>query len=277
MPEKPTLSIVINHYRTPNILKMCLDAIKEKIRTIEHEIIVTDSMTEETTVNMLQHHYPEVRFIGNPHNIGFSKSVNPAFKKARGEFIFSINADIIVKDEKSISDMMAYFDRHPDIGVLGPKLLNIDGSVQQSFFRWYTPLAVLARRTAFGKTAAGKKRLDAFIYKDARRNPHEPFAVDWLMGSAFLMKKDRLEKAGGQFDDRFFMYFEDVDLCRRFKEAGFKAVYFPQAEVMHYHIRASHKKGGFQDVFTNWLTRVHIASYAKFLWKWRVERYFKKI
>lgn len=275
--KTPKLSIVINHFRTPNILKMCLDAIKEKIKGIDYEIIVTDSMTEETTVNMLSQYYPDVYFIGNPQNIGFSKSVNPALKKARGEFIFSINADIIIKDGKSISDMIEYLESHNDVGVLGPKLFNIDESMQQSFFRWYTPLMVLARRTAFGKTFIGKKYLNKFSYKDVDYNLDRPFEVDWLMGSAFLMKRDRLEKAGGQFDDRFFMYFEDADLCRRFKEAGFKVIYFPQAEVTHYHIRASHKKGGFQDVFTNWLTRVHIMSYFKFMWKWDVERYFKKM
>lgn len=272
--KKIKLSIIINHHRTPNILRMCLDAIRKEVVSIDHEIIVTDSESEESTVGMLQREYPDVFYIGFTDNVGFSKCVNPAIQQSNGEFIFSINADIITQKDHDIKNMIAYLEKNTEVGVLGPQLLNIDGTIQQSYFREYTFLTVLARRTAFGRTAWGKKIIKRFTYQDDN-GKKTPMAADWLMGSAMLMKRDRLEKVGGGFDDRFFMYFEDADLCRRFRSAGYKAVYYPLATFIHYHIRASHGGRGTLDIFKNWLTRVHITSYFKYLWKWRVESFFK--
>ncbi len=272
--QKIKLSIIINHHRTPNILKMCLDALKENLKTIEYEIIVTDSATQENTIAMLKEHHPAVLFIGNPENVGFARVVNPAIQKACGNYLFSINADIIVHDEKSIADMMAYLEKNQEVGIIGPKLLNIDGSLQHSYFHRYTPLAILARRTKFGKTAWGKRALAYLTYQNS--DATKPMEVDWLMGSALMTVRDRFEKAGPWFDERFFMYFEDADLCRRFEKVGLKVVYYPCAVFTHYHIRQSHGGRGLKDIFTNWLTRVHIASYLKYLWKWNVEMYFTR-
>lgn len=273
--KKPKLSIIINHFRTPNVLKMCLDSIKEKVKDVDYEIIIADSGTEEETITMLKQHHPDVFFIGNEDNVGFSKTVNPAIEKSRREYIFSINADIIIEEEGSVSGLMEYLDKNSDVGVVGPKLLNIDKSLQHTYFRDYNFLTVLARRTVFGNTKWGKKVLDRFIYED-KEKVMKPIDVDWLMGSAYLMKRSRLDKVGAYFDDRFFMYFEDIDLSRRFRENGYRVVYYPLVKFTHYHIRASHREGGFSDIFKNWLTRVHVVSYFKYLWKWNIERYFLK-
>lgn len=263
------LSIIINHHRTTETLLKCLAALKKELsgKIGEYEIIVTDSEAEERTVGLLAAKYPEVIYIPHEKNVGFAKIVNPAIEKARGDYFFIINADIILKNEKSLIDMIDYLEKHKDAGIVGPKLLNIDGSVQQSFFREYTPLTILARRTFFGKTSLGKKYLDWFSYKD-KGELGAPTEVEWLMGSALLLERKRLEKIGGKFDERFFMYFEDADLCRRFREVGLKVVYYPLAEMTHYHIRASRGGRGIFDVFFNRLTRVHIASYLKYVWKW---------
>lgn len=269
------LSIIINHHRTMETLLKCLTALEKEIKTLEYEIIVTDSEAEEGTAGLLAAKYPEVIYIAHEKNAGFSKIVNPAIEKARGDYFFIINADIILKNEKSLVDMIGYLENHKDAGVVGPKLLNIDGSIQQSHFREYTPLTILARRTLFGKTSLGKKYLDQFAYKDKKISG--PLEVEWLMGSALLLERKRLEKIGGKFDERFFMYFEDADLCRRFREAGFKVIYYPLAEMTHYHGKASVGGKGIFDIFGNRLTRVHIASYLKYLWKWRIERRFRKV
>lgn len=271
------LSIIINHHRTTETLLKCLDALKREIKTVEYEIIVTDSEAEEGMAGLISRKYPDVLYVGNLKNAGFSKIVNPAIEKARGDYFFIINADIILKNEKSLIDMIDYLEKREDAGVVGPKLLNIDGSIQQSYFREYTPLTILARRTLFGKTSFGKKYLDRFSYKDKTGGLNEPLKVDWLMGSALLLERKRFEKIGGKFDERFFMYFEDADLCRRFREAGFKAVYYPSAEMTHYHAKASVGGKGIFDIFGNWLTRVHIASYLKYLWKWKIEWRFKRV
>ncbi|MBI3684872.1 glycosyltransferase [Candidatus Azambacteria bacterium] len=267
-----TLSIIITHHQTPDLLRMCIDTIAKEFSGIAHEVIVADVQTQKNTVSMLGA-YPAVIFLEEKTNCGFSKAVNRGIGRAKGKFILVINADIIVGGAKGVEEMMGYFAAHRDVGIMGPKLLNTDGSVQQSCFREYTPLTLLARRTSFGKTAWGKRVLERFAYKDIQIQG--PLAVDWLMGSAFLMERGRLIKAGGGLDDRFFMYFEDVDLCRRFRRAGMKAVYYPSVVFTHHHMRASWAGGGLTDIFRNWLTRVHLASYAKYLWKWNVEMLFK--
>ncbi len=266
------LSVIITHYHTPDILKDCLDAIKKEIKSIDYEIIVADGDTDKKIINGLKEKYPDVLFVENAENIGFSRLVNRGIEKAQGEFLFVINADINLKKEKDVLDIIDYMDKNPDVGIVGPRLFNIDGSVQQTYFREYTFLTVLARRTAFGKTNFSKKLLDKFTYKDLKISG--PFNPDWMLGAAFFLKKDRLEKIGGRMDERFFMYFEDADLCRRFKKAGFKVIYYPFTDFIHHHIRASDKGRGILDIFTNRLTRVHIASYLKYLWKWNIEKIF---
>lgn len=264
------LSIIITHYKTPDILKDCLGAIRKEIKSIDYEIIVADGETDEKIIGDLKKRYQEVLFVENIENIGFSKLVNRGIEKANGDFLFVINADIITKKEKDILDIIDYVDKNPDVGIVGPRLFNVDGSVQQTYFREYDFLTVLARRTIFGKTFFGKKLLDKFTYKDLKISG--PFEPDWVLGAALFIKKDRLAKIGGRMDERFFMYFEDADLCRRFRDAGLKVIYYPFSEFIHYHKRASDKGRGILDIFCNRLTRVHIASYLKYLWKWKISR-----
>ncbi|MEK7123622.1 MAG: glycosyltransferase, partial [Patescibacteria group bacterium] len=187
------LTIIINHHRTPETLLKCLEALKKELKSVDYEIIITESEAEEETAGLISRKYPDVLYIGNSKNVGFSKIVNPALEKASGEYLFIINADIIVKNEKSLIDMIDYLEKHEDAGVIGPKLLNIDGSIQQSYFREYTPLTILARRTFFGKTSLGKKYLDWFSYKD-KGGLNKPLEVEWLMGSALLLERKRFEK-----------------------------------------------------------------------------------
>ncbi len=267
MNKKPKLSIIINHYKTPDVLKISLNSIRENVVDISYEIFVTDSQTEMSVKEDIENLYPEVYFIEHEKNVGFSKIVNDAIKVARGEFLFIINADIIFKDKEGIKRLIDYLHTHQDVGVVGPKLLNIDGSLQHTYFRDYTFLTVLARRTIFKKIKLGRRILDSFIYKDVG-DVADYLYVDWLMGSAYLIKKDVIEKFSLYFDERFFMYFEDVDFCRRAKNNGLKVAYFPKAEFIHYHKRASYGGSGSFDIFSNKMTRVHLRSYLKYLWKW---------
>jgi len=263
------LSIIVTHYRTPDILKECLDALSTHLKHIDHEIIVSDSATEERTRTTVAQKYPNVAFLAHRDNIGFPRLVNAGLKKAHNRFIFVINADIIVRDQKDIERLIVFMETHRDAGVVGPKLLNTDGSIQQSAFRSHTPLTLFARRTKFGNTLWGKSVLSRFTYGE--RKGSEPQDVEWLMGSAFLLERERFAKIGGMLDDRFFMYFEDVDLCRRFRNAGLRVVYLPDSVMTHRHIRASHGGRGMADIILNRLTRVHIKSYISYLWKWNIE------
>ena len=265
------ISIIVNHYRTPEILKICLRSIRENLKDagFEREIIVTDSATIEKTEEMMEEEFPDIIFIPAKENIGFGKSINIAIEKAKGEYFFIVNADIIINAEKAIEKLLDYIEKNKNVGMVGPKLLNVNDTIQQSCFRFYTPLTVICRRTFLGQTFWGKKVLDKFLMVDVfkKNKITEPIPVDWLMGSAMMIRKSDLKKVG-VFDEKFFMYFEDVDWARRFWENGLKVVYFPEARMYHYHFQSSKKKSLF-DSLLNKYARIHIKSALKYFMKYK--------
>ena len=266
------LSVIINHHRTPEVLRLCLKSLSKNLpQDIEKEIIVADSETQEETEEMMREFFPQIIFIPAKKNIGFGKSVNKAFKKTKGEYILIINADIIVDQKETIEKMINYLKNNSEVGLLGPQLLNINNTRQISCFRFYTPLIIACRRTFLGKTKWGEKILSRFSMEDVfEKNNSEkdkPIFVDWLMGSAFFTKREAIKKVG-YFDERFFMYLEDTDWCRRFWKSGYKVVYFPKAKMYHYHIQASKKRGGILDLLISKYARVHLLSAVKYFLKW---------
>jgi GT2 family glycosyltransferase len=283
------ISIIINHHQTLEVLQLCLKSLLKNLpENIESEIIVTDSETQEETEEIMREFFPQIIFIISEKNIGFGRSVNRALEKAQGEYILIINADIIIDRKETIEKMISYLKNNPKIGIIGPKLLNINNTRQVSCFRFYTPAVIACRRTFLGKTKWGKKVLSHFLMDDIfnsvegslQRNllkttfNNSPISVDWLMGSALFTKRETVKKIG-YFDERFFMYLEDTDWCRRFWKAGYKVVYFPQIEMYHYHIQASKKKGGVLDLFFSKYTRIHLSSAIKYFLKWGFKK--KKI
>ncbi len=247
-------------------------SIKENLKNADFswEMIVTDGATIEKTAEMMKEQFPETIFISFEKNVGFGKLVNAAIEKAKGEYLFIINADILAEEEGVMKKILDYVEKNNDVGMVGPKLLNVNDTVQQSCFRFYTPSTVLCRRTFLGKISLGKKVLNNFLMKDifTKQEITSPIPVDWLMGSAFMIRKSAIEKVGG-LDERFFMYFEDVDWARRFWENGYKVIYFPAAKMYHYHFQSSKKKGGLLDLFYNKYTRIHLTSAWKYFKKYR--------
>jgi len=199
-------------------------------------------------------------------NAGYAKLVNEGLKNAQGKYVLILNADTVIENEKSLIEMMEYLEKNNDVGIVGPKLINIDDSIQKSYFKEYTLGSVLARRTMWKKTSWGKKSLEEFENKEISQK--KPSSVDWLMGSALMTTKEKADEIG-LMDERFFMYFEDVDWCRRFRAAGYKVMYLPSSTIRHFHLKESDSKKGILDVFTNQLTRIHIMSYLKYLAKWK--------
>jgi len=265
------LSIIVNHYQTPEILKICLRSIKKNLlgACFDWEIIVTDSATIEKTVDMIDEQFPDVVFIPSEKNIGFGKSINIAAEKARGEYFFIVNADIIIDEGKAVEKLLNYIENNKDVGMAGPRLLNVNNTLQQSCFRFYTPFTVICRRTFLGRTSCGRKALRKFLMKDIfeKKNVSDPISVDWIMGSAMMIRKSDFKKIGG-FDERFFMYFEDVDLSRRFWKNGLKVIYFPKSKMYHYHFQSSKKKTFLNSLLSKY-ARIHIGSALKYFLKYR--------
>ncbi|OGZ58449.1 MAG: hypothetical protein A3B96_04375 [Candidatus Spechtbacteria bacterium RIFCSPHIGHO2_02_FULL_43_15b] len=261
------LSIIINHYKSPEVLKLCLNyAIKNAPQ--ESEFIVTDSETTDKSETMMRHDFPDVKFIPEPKNIGFAKSVNRGIKASSGEFILIINADVIISNSSAVPTMIEYMKKNPDVGMLGPRLLNINGEHQDSCFRFYSPKTIFARRTPFGKTRWGKKELDRFLMRDSAINA--PIPTDWLMGSAMLVSKSALKNVGLISED-YFMYMEDVDWARNFWRKNYKVVYFPNVFLYHYHFQSSRKRGAILDILTNKYARIHLVSAIKYFRKFGIK------
>ncbi len=266
---KLDLSIIITHYKTPHLLLGCLDSIKNKLKNIKYEVFVCDSEADEGTAFLIKYHHPNVVHLAFRKNVGYARLVNEGLKHSQGKFVLILNADTVIENEKSIKAMMDFLNKNHKAGIVGPKLINLDGSIQKSYFREYSFGAVLARRTLWAKTKWGKKALYIFELHDTPKN--KALKVDWVMGSAMMTKREYAQKIG-PLDQRYFMYFEDVDWCHRFREAGYEIYYLPQAIITHFHLKSSDSHRGILDIFTNKLTRIHLKSYFKYLLKWRFHK-----
>ncbi len=217
---------------------------------------------------MINNDWPEVKFSLFKKNTGYANIVNVGLQKASGDYLLVLNADIIVEKD-SLKKMMEYLSVNQKVGLLGPQLLNFNGTIQESCFRFHRLLTIVYRRTFLGKTGWGKKELDRFEMKDFdHRSIRE---VDWLLGAAMMLKRQALKEVGFM-DERFFLYFEDTDWCLRFWKKGWSVVYFPEAGMHHYHGRLSKKTRGVADLFFNKYTWIHIFSAMKYFWKYRNHR-----
>lgn len=258
------LSIIVTSYKNPQLLKVCLNSVVEHAKGLDYELISVDSETQEETQSMMREEFPLVRFFPFVQNVGFQGLLKKGIQESFGDYILLLNGDIIVTEE-SIQKMLNFMDENPKVGMLGPKLLNFDGTLQYSCFRFYRPMTIVYRRTFLGKFSFAKKHLDWFLMKDADREKF--LKVDWLMGSAMLITRKALQKVG-YMDENFFMYMEDVDWCRRFWENGFEVVYYPAAKMHHYHGKASAKGGALRSLMFNKLTWIHITSAIKYFKKY---------
>lgn len=265
--SRPRVTIAINSYKNPELLRLSLEALRKHLQEVSftYEILVVDSATEEVTEMLVREEFPEVRFFPHRENVGFGRLVNHSIEVAQGEYIFFINADIVVQ-HGSIEQLLAYAEAHPEVGLLGPKQINFNGGAQVSAYRFYRPQTIVYRRTFLGKLPFGKKHLRWFTLGD--RDLTQPTPVDWVIGSALFCSKANAEKVG-PMDSRFFMYMEDVDWCRRFWENGLQVVYYPESVVYHYHAKGSAKGGFFLSLLMNRLTWYHIGSALKYFFKYR--------
>lgn len=260
------LSIIITGYKNPDLLRLCLDYIERNFSydKSRYEIIVVYSATDETTEMMMREDYSEIKFFPFKKNVGFQALVKKGIAESSGDYIMIFNHDIIIK-KNSIEMLLEFLKKNPEVGLIGPKLLNFNDEIQYSCFRFYSPLTIIYRRTFLGKMWFAKKHLDRFLMKEY--NHIDVKEVDWLMGSALLTSKKAQEKVG-LMDERFKMYMEDTDWCRRYWENGYKVIYFPKSEMYHYHGRGSAGKGTIRLIIFNRLTRIHIISALKYFIKY---------
>jgi N-acetylglucosaminyl-diphospho-decaprenol L-rhamnosyltransferase len=258
------LTIAINGYKNPELLRLCLNSIRKNVKKIEYELIVADSETEEDTKMMMREDFPDVKFFPYKKNVGFQVMFNRGIKESRTPFILALNSDIIVTPG-SVEELLKFVKNNSDMGIAAPKLLNFNGTFQPSCFRFYKPVTIIYRRTFLKNFGFARRHLDWFLMKDYDHKKSR--AVDWVMGSAMLVRREAIEKVG-PMDSNFFMYMEDVDWCRRFWENRYKVMYFPFSEMHHYHGKGSARGGFAKSLLFNKLTWIHISSAVKYFKKY---------
>ena len=262
----PVVSIIIVNYHAAALIRECLKSLAAAQLALPYEVIVVDNSNERKLQTMLAERFPDVVYLPMPRNMGLAVGNNTGARLARGEYLLVLNPDITVKPG-AVEQLIARLQDEPAIGLVAPQLLDPDGTVQQSYFRFYSPFTILCRRTFIGKTKWGVAHLAHKLMRDIVS--HEARDVDWLLAACFAVKRSVWEEVGGM-DERFFVYFEDVDLARRLWLRGYRAHYLPTAQMIHLY---GHSSGGQVGIRTllNPLTRIHIQSGIRYFSKhgWR--------
>jgi GT2 family glycosyltransferase/lipopolysaccharide/colanic/teichoic acid biosynthesis glycosyltransferase len=248
------------------VLRSCLDSLRKQTYTGEVEIIVVDNASRDGTPEMVAGDYPAVTLLAEKENWGFSRGVNLGIRMARGRYFLIINPDTVFKPE-SLAELADFMETHEDAGIVGPKLVFHDGNLQYSCRRFYTWKVLLLRRTFLGKLFPNSKAVsDHLMLEYDHETTRE---VDWLLGACMFVRRSAVE-AVGLMDERFFLYFEDVDWCYRMKQEGWKVYYHPKSVIVHGYARESA-----QSVLNRSFV-VHLASLIRYYDKWNFILYFLK-
>jgi GT2 family glycosyltransferase len=231
------LSICIVNWNVSALLRDCLKSIYQNTKDIKFEVIVVDNYSKDDSVEMVKREFPQVELIENKENAGFTKANNQAINLSKGKMVMLLNPDTELIGN-TMKQMMDFMDNHPDCGVLGPKLLNTDGTLQRSC-KTFPTLASTVHNALF---------LDSLFPSSKRFGKHfmtwwdfdEIMEVEQPMGSALLIRREVLDSVG-LFDQNIFIWFDEVDLLYRIKEAGWKIFFTPFAQIKH-HLSKSFKQ-----------------------------------
>ena len=225
------LSIIIVNYNVKEFLQNLLNSIEKASLNISHEIIIVDNASDDGSVELIRDKFPSVKLIANTENLGFGKANNQALEIAKGKYLLLINPDTIVSED-TFDRMIRFFEDNPEAGLAGCKILNPDGTLQLACRRsfpgpWTSFCKVTALSNLFPKSKLFARYNLTYLDED------QTYEVDAISGSFMMMKKETNDKVGG-FDEEFFMYGEDLDLCYRIQQAGFKVFYVHTTKIIHY-------------------------------------------
>lgn len=241
----PDLSIVIVNWNVRDLLRRCLHSLfashqptlasNTQHPALSTEIIVVDSASTDGSVEMVRQEFPQVHLITSEVNLGYTGGNNLGINAGRGRYILLLNPDTEVMGD-ALPAMVGYMNTHPDVGALGPQLLNPDGSIQSSRRRFPTLGTAFVESTVIQQWWPDNHILRRYYVQD---RPDDAISeVDWATGACILLRRQAVDQVG-LLDDEFFMYSEELDWCRRARDDGWKVVYLPTARVIHYEGKSS--------------------------------------
>ncbi len=223
------LSIIIVSWNVSALLHTCLNTIYANAGKLQLEVIVVDSASSDDTVMMIQHNYPQAILSAQSENVGFTRGNNIGLKMAQGRYLLFLNPDTEIIGD-ALVQMVAYMDAHSHVGILGPHTLNTDGTYQ-SVRRRFPTVRLAFFESTWLQPYAPKKMLDHFYVNDAPENATLP--VDWVQGSALMTRREIYTQIGG-LDEGYIMFSEELDWCKRAKDAGWDVVYLGSAYITHH-------------------------------------------
>jgi O-antigen biosynthesis protein len=225
------LSIIIVNYNVREFLDNALVSISKAARGLEHEIYVVDNASDDGSVELIRSKFPGVKLIVNESNLGFARANNLAIRKVKGTYLLLINPDTIVQ-ENTLHVMVDFFEKNPDVGMAGCKILNPDGKLQIACRRSFpTPMTAFTKIVGLSSIFPNSRIFSR--YNLTYLNPDETYEVDAISGSFMMLRRTVYETVGG-FDEDFFMYGEDLDWCYRIQKAGWKIFYVHSTQIIHY-------------------------------------------
>ena len=248
------ISIIIVTWNSQDFIRNCLDSIYLLPDKVRYEIMVVDNHSSDQTKKIVREFYPEVDLIENRANLGYAQANNQGIEKSQGKYILLLNPDTQLL-ENSLTLMYEFMEANPRVGALGPKLLNPDKSIQPSCREFPTFSTLIweffGLSRIFPKSKIfGRWRMGYFAFD-------QPKEVDQPMGSCLMLRRETLEDVG-TFDENFSMFFNDVDLCYRTKNAKWKIYFYPDAQVVH------HKGASTRKVKRRMIWLSHLAFYKFF-------------
>ena len=223
------LSIIVVNWNVKELLRECLASIQEHDGDITLEAIVVDSASSDGSPKMVEEEFPWVKLIASKQNLGYPRGNNLGILASNGRHVLILNPDTVVLND-ALEVMVKYLDDHIDVGVVGPQLLNADGTIQSSRRRFPSLLTGLFESTWF-EPLAPRGLIRQYYAQDLPDDQEND--VDWVTGASLMIPRRVIEHVG-LFDEGYFMYSEELDWCRRINDAGWRIVYLPQAQIVHH-------------------------------------------
>lgn len=224
------ISIIIVSWNAKDFVDKCLTSIYDNPTACTIETIVVDNASTDGVPDMVKEKYPQVCLIQNAENLGFAKANNIGIENSKGKYLCLINSDAVVLDN-CLDLMVNFMNDHPQIGVLGPKVLNSDGSLQPSCREFPTFWKNLCRAFALDKLFPKSKIFGGYYMMNWSHDTVKE--IDYLSGCFMMVRRSAIDQTG-LLDINFFFYAEDMDWCKRFWETGWQVIYFPKAKAIHH-------------------------------------------
>lgn len=232
MASAVRLSVIIVNWNVRDLLRKCLRSLQAALAVpvAEYEIIVVDNASADGSVDMLRAEFPEVRLIASPANLGFGAGCNLAYKECRGEFVQLLNPDTEVRGSV-LDDLLALMESRPRAGIVAPRLANEDGSFQPAAGGALPTLGNVAWNYLFLKDVLPRTIAPAALFLDS--DPREVIPIGWVSGASMLLRREAVGEA--IFDEAFFMFGEDMDVCDRVRRNGWEVLYAGGISILHHH------------------------------------------